>query len=588
FSNLCAGISFAGQAISLAQQMAATEDIAAIQTHFQTLDSHLASSMFQVNWQDPVSAALVPLIQRLEETQTALQRRNPDQIRTARDNLATLLQGGLEWTGVEEGVKNRPLSPLMDPVYARARVRRIFLQNSASSYRAASLHRSDGGVLPILEGISHVRSLGRCRGPKVLFVSLFPLGSNGSGTYTKAMAQHIINRGGEASVIFLGHQLEKDMGRVSQYLVPFTPQQGEPLEGAATGYLPVFDSNPASPYGTRFRDMTPEELDTYTEAVADAVKVAVEDMKPDALIVNHAFVGAEAARRTGLPFVVVCHGTCSTNMGQALQPENTYPKNFVPIVRKGVQAAGHIVAITDDVGEEIRNFYGMAPESITTIPNGFHSDIFTPDAAFDRAEVLRRLGLDLPNVRRVVSFAGRMVHYKGVVTLLKAAKSLKAKIPGLHFILAGHGKKMEEYLQLVKAWDIGDVVHFVGQRSLHELADLYRISDVGAVPSWREPFGIVPLEIAGTGTPVIASNVGGLRQTVTPTVGRLVDAGHAPALAEALETALKENLKAQIGAQASAYVHATYPWEVGGERLLALLKETSERDGQQRRAGASG
>lgn len=449
-------------------------------------------------------------------------------------------------------------------------------------YRASKLHLSPklgGGTIPIRSGVSHVTPLPRPQGPRVLFVSMFPPSSNGSGTYTKAMAEYIIRRGGDARILFVGHQFEGPTLRTPEYLIPFTAPGKPALSGAARANFPVLDSNPASPNGRRFRNLFYRELGDYTEGLSDAVAEAVAHMHPDILVVNHAWVGAEAARRTGLPYVVVCHGTCAANLGATLT-QNGYPRNTVGLVLPGVRQARRVIAITPAVGGELRDIYGLDDSRITVIPNGFHSDIFQPRPDLNRGEVLRQLGITASApITHVVSYAGRMPSYKGITTLLEAAKQVIETMPGVHFVLAGDGQDRPNLERRAQELGISGHVHFLGQIPLDRIAQLHAIADVGVVPSWREPFGIVALEIAGVGTPVIASATGGLKDLVTLEVGRQVPPQDPEALARAIQTALSRDLKAQIGARASRHVHQNYPWEVGGARLWNELEGILERRG---------
>ncbi len=458
-----------------------------------------------------------------------------------------------------------------EPASAAAKLNKVL---ATRFYRPSRLYLSPalgGGSIPIRPGISDTVPIERNQGPRVLFVSLFPMGSNGSATYTQAVANYVATRGGEARILHVGHRLAGSLG-VAEYLVPFTPERGEPLEGAAMANFPVLDSNPGSPNGKRFKDMTPVQIRVYTGAIADAVAEAARHMKPDVIVVNHAWVGAEAARRTHLPYVVVCHGTCSTNMRSALEPSNGSPSNLQNLVFPGVRGADRVIAITADVASEVADAYGVSPGRIVVIPNGFNANIFFPKEV-ERDDVLRRFGISTDGITHLVSFAGRMVDYKGVATLLRAAQRVIASMPGVHFVLAGDGKEKAQFESLAGELGIANNVHFIGQRTLEELADLHRIADIGVVPSAHEPSGIVPLEMAGVGTPVIATAVGGLRQTVTPEVGVQVPPQNPLTLAEAIEKALRDNLKAQIGGAASKHVHTHHPWEGRGAELVDQLEE---------------
>lgn len=515
---------------------------------------------------------------------------------TAKDNILDAANG--HWAGVLRGIEvgSQMAARRIEGLPERHPLNRFHLQDAKrgleraicgaerfrapSHYRAREIYLSPNigsETLPILPGFSETVPLGTKPGLRVLFTAHFPLDSNGSGTYTRAMAAYVARSGGEARILSVGNHFSGDLPEsVGEYLLPFTPHDAPPRQGAARAFFPVLDTNPQSPYGIRFRDMSPRALAAYADGFADAVATAAKHMRPDVLVVNHAFLGALAARRTGIPFVVVGHGSCSNNMAQALDSKNRYPANLGEFVLPAVTRASRIVAITDEVGDDIRNIYGVDPERIVTIPNGFHRDIFYPRPDLNRNAVLRSLGVPTQGTTHVVSFAGRMVPYKGVSTLIEAAQIVAARFPGVRFVLAGNGSARETFETQAANAGLGKHFFFVRHQPLENLAKLHGVADIGIVPSWVEPFGIVPLEIAGTGTPVIASDVGGMRMTVTAEVGRRVPPQNAWALANAIIEALHQDLKGQMGHHAAKHVHANFPWEACANRLFGLLRDVVE------------
>lgn len=464
-------------------------------------------------------------------------------------------------------------------------------------YRPTQLHFSpnavDGTVsLPVPAGISETIPLRQGQlVPRVLSVSLFPPYSNGSGTFATAVAKDLKRRGGDVSMLFLGARFDSSAS-FPQYLFPFASPLHASKAGAALAPLPVFESNPASPEGVRYRDMASGEMEAYAEGVADAVAVAARDMQPDVLLVNHAWIGAEAARRTGLPYVIVCHGNCLDHVHVAYPqgPEGPlsppYPSNLGAYVFAGVQGANSVITATDLVRGAIPAVYGVDLQDVYTIPHGFSGDVFTP-AKLDRAQVLAELGVSSEGVTHVVAFAGRMAEAKGVDTLIRAASRVKAVMQGVRFVLAGGGSKLQEYKDLAANLGVADTVIFVGNRDHGQLARFFNIADVGLVTSNTELFGIVALEEAGTGLPLIASDVGGLQQIVTEEVGVRVPPGDDKAFAEAVIQALRENMKARMGAGVSAHIHTNYSWRSSGDRLVPLLRKAVEERSRQRSTHAA-
>lgn len=146
------------------------------------------------------------------------------------------------------------------------------------------------------------------------------------------------------------------------------------------------------------------------------------------------------------------------------------------------------------------------------------------------ASVPGRSGVSRP---RKIAYLGRLVPNKGVDVLLRAA----ALVPGIELSILGDGPELPALRELALRLGLGGAATFpgwVGPETIRrELSDSVAL----AVPSlWPEPFGLVALEAAALGVPVVASDIGGLRDVVASgETGFLVPPGDAPALALAFE-----------------------------------------------------
>ena len=114
-----------------------------------------------------------------------------------------------------------------------------------------------------------------------------------------------------------------------------------------------------------------------------------------------------------------------------------------------------------------------------------------------------------------VVFAGRLVVEKGVDILLKAFREVIKQIPEAKLLIAGEGSEKNNLLGLVSKLELQDSVTFLGHLSRNEMELAFKGAWAQVVPSqWQEPFGIVAAEAMMRGTPVIASNLGGLTEII--------------------------------------------------------------------------
>jgi phosphatidylinositol alpha-1,6-mannosyltransferase len=160
--------------------------------------------------------------------------------------------------------------------------------------------------------------------------------------------------------------------------------------------------------------------------------------------------------------------------------------------------------------------------------------------------------------------------YKGHDTTIRALPLVRAKVPGARYLIAGDGP-LRAYLGRVAASvGVTDAVHFLGDVADDALPDLYRSADLLVTLSRESPsvggaegFGIVCLEAAACGIPVVAGRSGGLPDAVADGVtGLLVDPHDSGAAAEAIVRVLADAALAhRLGAAGRARVLERFTWD---------------------------
>jgi D-inositol-3-phosphate glycosyltransferase len=288
-------------------------------------------------------------------------------------------------------------------------------------------------------------------------------------------------------------------------------------------------------------------------------------------------VGALARDRWAVPLVHSMH-TMAKVKNDALA-EGDIPEPAARIIgeEQVVEAADILIANTDTEAKQLINLYDACASRVEVIHPGVDLEVFRPR---DRADVRRRL--DLPAEASVLMFAGRIQPLKAPDVLLRAVAVMLERQPDLRSRLvvpvvggpSGSGLEHPESLaQLASALDLDGVVRFVPPVAQDVLAEWYAASDLVAVPSYNESFGLVAAEAQATGTPVVAAAVGGLTTVVRDGhSGLLVDGHEAREWAAALRRVIEDD-DLRIRLEGGALEQARqFAWEKTAARSLDVYE----------------
>lgn len=165
--------------------------------------------------------------------------------------------------------------------------------------------------------------------------------------------------------------------------------------------------------------------------------------------------------------------------------------------------------------------------------------------------------------------------YKGVDTLIRGFPAVLRAVPGTYLLIVGDGNDRPWLQRLAQDGGVADHVRFVGSVRDGELASYYHACDVFVMPSQKEGFGLVFLEAAAFGKPVVAGNHGGTPEIVQDGVtGFLVEHGDIGALADRVIRLLQSSaLRARMGEAARRRIEENYLFSHFSGRLTHLLLE---------------
>ncbi len=340
--------------------------------------------------------------------------------------------------------------------------------------------------------------------------------SGGQNVYIGEVAKNLAN---------LGYTVDVFTRRDS----PLLPEKAEWVNGVRIIHVPV-----GPPQYIRKEDLLPFMAE-FTTYVLRFSKRRTYDLI-HANFWMSGLVAAEVKQLLGIPFVITFHALGRVrrfHQGEADQ----FPNQRFAIEDRVVAEADHIIAECPQEEEDLIRFYNADPARIKIIPGGFDQGQFWPIG-----KALARVALGIPPEEPVILQLGRMVPRKGVDTVIRGFARLlqQYQSPARLLVVGGEAvpdpaisPEISRLQAIAEAEAVADRVTFVGQRGREALKWYYSAADVFVTTPWYEPFGITPVEAMACGTPVVGSNVGGIKFTVRDgETGYLVSPNDPAAIAE--------------------------------------------------------
>jgi glycogen(starch) synthase len=368
-----------------------------------------------------------------------------------------------------------------------------------------------------------------------------PLVVGGLGRHVEALARELVAAGHDVRVVTRGEKAEVTSERID----------GVQVVRSALEPLAI--------------DFTTESLLAWSQAAEHALVRAalpvVARWRPD-VVHAHDWLVAQSAvtltEVTGARLVTTVHATeAGRHQGWLPRPLNLAIHS---VERWLGQRSAAVVTCSEAMRTETTGLFDLSPARVTVVPNGV-------DAAAWRAQPDTALRGDGP----LLVFAGRLVHEKGVGTLLQALPALRRTHPGLRLAVAGTGFIGDELRAEARRLRVARAVSWLGFLDPDDLAPVLAAADAVVVPSHYEPFGIVALEAAAAGAPAAVAEVGGLRDLAAAGVASTSFAARDPrALADAVSALLADPGRARAAERGRQRVLRDYTWAAVAARTAAV------------------
>jgi D-inositol-3-phosphate glycosyltransferase len=323
-------------------------------------------------------------------------------------------------------------------------------------------------------------------------------------------------------------------------------------------------------------DLPKEDLPDTVDAFTDSL---LDHLRRDPVDVVHAnywlsgVVGHRVKHRLDLPLVSTFH-TLARVKAETGDPE---PGRRVDAETEVIGCSDVILASSVEERKQLQRLYGAEPGRIEIVSPGVEHAFFSPGPQGGA-----RSAVGLPDDVPVLLFVGRIQRLKGLEVAVGALASLRR--PDAQLVAVGGPSGSEgagelaRIRELAVSLDVAHQVRFVDPQPHHLLSTWYRAADVVLVPSRSESFGLVALEAAACGTPVVAAAVGGLRTLVDHgRTGFLVDGRDPVPFAAAVADVLDHpELALRLGRTAAERAR-DYTWSTAAARLRRIYVDLVTR-----------
>lgn len=326
-------------------------------------------------------------------------------------------------------------------------------------------------------------------------------------------------------------------------------------------------------------DLAKEHLPDVVGLFADGVRGRLERVGDvNALHANYWLSGVAGHRlkhELGLPLVSTFH-TLARVKAETGDPE---PERRVRAETEVIGCSDAILASCVAEADQLVQLYGADPARVEIVAPGVDHAFFSPGDRLGARFALRHLGL---GAGPVLLFVGRIQPLKGLDVAIRALAALDRRDATLVVVGGASGPAGDAEVlrvrKLVAELGVADRVRFVDPQPHHLLSTYYRAADVCLVPSRSESFGLVALEAAACGTPVVAAAVGGLRTLVEhERTGYLVEGRDPADFAACAEEILSvPTVASELGAAAAARARH-YTWSTAAARLRRIYGDITAR-----------
>ncbi len=320
-----------------------------------------------------------------------------------------------------------------------------------------------------------------------------------------------------------------------------------------------------------------EALEGTVKAFTAGVLADLDKHPVDVLHANYwlsCVAGHELKHELDLPLVSTFHTLARVKAENG----DAEPEHRIAAEARVIGCSDVVTASCQAEAAQLVRLYDADPDRIALVPPGVDHAFFSPGS---RAGARRALGM---GADPVLLFVGRVQPLKGLDVAIEALAGVRRRHPGARLVVVGGpsgpagADELARCHVLAQRLGVSDALQWVAPQPHHLLSSYYRAADVVVVPSRSESFGLVALEAAACGVPVVASAVGGLTTVVAPGVtGELIASRDAAAFGRAITALLDDPVRAALLGRQAALRARRYTWATTAALLQGCYDAATAR-----------
>jgi len=318
----------------------------------------------------------------------------------------------------------------------------------------------------------------------------------------------------------------------------------------------------------------------FNKTLAGAVDAIKADVYEAHTVSGYGFLKALRKRGIKKPFIQTVHGVLADEYVQSFKgASTTFRAKLANLVmwqlskleEESAKNATLTVTVSEYSAGKITHFYDVDKAKIRIVPNGVDTQRFKPSETCSTLK--RQLSIDN---KLCVLFVGRLIPRKGLSFLVEAAQHIAKEYSQTMFLIVGEGPLKKHLVSYLEKMNLSGNFVFLGDVKESALPALYNCADVFVLPSIQEGQGIALLEAQATAKPVVAFNVGGVREAVLDKETGLLMKPDSRELADAImELLANRSLRETMGSKGRKFASDNFSWDVCAQKMLQVYREAA-------------